>query len=107
MTDDLDYGDHYAIRRLKYFRNRSLSNPKYGDSTFTRKFLSRPGRWTFDSPLGPLRLAAEKHLDTYDLAVKRHDGQGALVAWQEMLGAIDVLIAEAERIEGHRLWPTS
>ena len=105
-ADGLDFDDYYGVQRLKYLRNRSLSNPRYRDAPFVRKFVTRKvGRWTSESPLEPLRIAVERCLDDYDRAAKREDGPKAEQAWGEMLVAVDALLAEGDRVEGRRIPP--
>lgn len=102
------FGDYWRIRRLKYLRLRSLSNPRYRDSGFARKFVSR-GRsvndWSSESPLELLRAATESRLNDYDRAVKKGDGILAEGAWTAFVAAVDALIAEADRLNGSRIKP--
>jgi hypothetical protein len=103
---DLTFEDLWGIRRLKYLRNRSLSNPSYRDSRFVRKFVSESQtRWTRESPLTPGREAVIKSLDEYERLLKRQDRQGSDLAWGLMLESVDALVAEGERLHGKRIKP--
>lgn len=107
-VDELPTHDWWKIARLKYLRNRSLSNPNYRDARFTRKFVANPrSPWHADARLEPFRGEVESALNVYDKLIKRGDSLGAEAAWQVILDAVDNLISEGERIQGHRIEPRS
>ncbi|MBF6558035.1 MAG: hypothetical protein IVW52_18165 [Acidimicrobiales bacterium] len=104
--DELPINDRWKIARLKYLRNRSLSNPTYRDAQFVRKFVANPrSPWDADARLEPLRNTVESTLNDYDRLAKRGDSLGAEAAWQVVLDGIDNLISEGERIQGHKIKP--
>jgi len=102
-VDDLDLADHLAVQSLKYLRNRSISNPRWHDADYLKRFVDHGYlRWQIDGPLEAPRLAVEANLRAYVTAVARtnvHDEQ----CWTKVVDSVDRLIAAAEEIVGHRI----
>ena len=102
-TDPLELEDLLAVEDLVKLRARSMENPDWRDATHLQGFARRGHRWKIVGPLEPFRSDIEYRLATYEKATKRREGAGAL--WSEVVGSVDRLIAEAERLAGHPLKP--
>jgi hypothetical protein len=94
--------DRHAVARLKYLRHRSMRSARWQDGEFVRKFVTpHYMHWADESPLEPFRLRVIASLDEYRKATK--DGTGNATVWERVVSDVDGLIAEAERINGHRI----
>ncbi|MER7888845.1 hypothetical protein ABTX15_03355 [Micromonospora sp. NPDC094482] len=103
--DELPLADTLALGQLAYLRQRSLGSRRYravGQVWLgvTPRYLhwSRPS--VFDSHLDSVR----RSLVAYERLAKRRD-QGVAEAWQEVLVAVDELLAEGRQRAGHRIRP--
>jgi len=106
MSDELDLADVLAVADLKKLRWRSMSNPRWRDARFLSGYLKRRYlKWADDSPLDPKRLAALDAVARYRRAAKQR-GYDLDAGWASLLTAIDDLIAEAERVQGHAIEAT-
>jgi hypothetical protein len=101
----LEIADHLAVAALKKLRRRSKGNPHWRDAPYLQIYLRRRYlRWAEDSPLEGERVGAERALDRYQAAAKR-GGERADDEWMSVLVEVDALIAEAERLQGHKIKP--
>ncbi|GIG59582.1 hypothetical protein Lfu02_39540 [Longispora fulva] len=104
----LPLADLLGVGRLKYLRQRSLRNPRWRDAGYVRLLIvPRQVRWSRPSVLDPQLAEVRATITEYQ---RRAAGRGVVAAdsaWQEVLNAVDRLIAEGERIKGSRIAPRS
>ncbi|MFJ8578884.1 hypothetical protein [Micromonospora sp. NPDC093277] len=107
MTDheELPLADKLALGKLSYLRQRSLGGTRYRATgqlwlQVTPRYLhwSRPS--VFDLHLESIR----QRLVAFEQLAKRRD-PGAGDAWQAVVAAVDLLLADARQRVGHRIRP--
>jgi hypothetical protein len=107
-VDDLELNDWLAVKHLKYLRNRSMANSRWRDPDYVLLYVT-PGSlaWEPEGPLADYRVGVERALKTYKAAKRKGRRADLDELWSAVLGAVDELIAEAERIVGHRIKPSA
>ncbi|MEV5764886.1 hypothetical protein AB0L34_09970 [Micromonospora sp. NPDC052213] len=107
MANDttLPLADTLALGKLAYLRQRSLSNPRYRNANHVRLHVT-PGylRWNRPSVFDPHLESVQRSLAAFERLAKRHDPE-ATRAWQAVLAAVDLLLAEGQHRAGHRIRP--
>ncbi|WP_328343738.1 hypothetical protein [Micromonospora sp. NBC_00421] len=108
MADDeeLPLADVLALQKLAYLRQRSLRNPRYRNADHVRPHV-KPGylRWSRPSIFDPHPESVQRSLAAFErLLAKRHDPEAAH-AWQQVLTAVDRLLAEGRYRAGHGIRP--
>ena len=83
-----------------------MRNPKWRDADYLSKFVQRRYlRWATDTPLEDQRVGVERALKDYKAVAAGSDDALRDARWRAVQDSVDTLIAEAERIAGHRIKP--
>ncbi|MEU2613785.1 hypothetical protein ABZ570_19670 [Micromonospora sp. NPDC007271] len=107
MTTDekLPLADVLALQQLAYLRQRSLGSTRYrATGQLWLQVTPRELHWSRPSVFDPHLDSIRRSLATFERLAHRRD-PGAENAWQAVLAAVDLLLAEARQRAGHRIRP--